>query len=121
MPNEPCRNPKCARYEMTQMEFRRLRRELWDDSFSSRLGKLATKLHLEMYRRKPRRQRAFIAERNSVNLYPCGILEEAYARLRSQGVPLIRPHSRLARDMAQRREQKERVAKVAASKDVTPA
>ena len=36
---EPCGGLRCARYEMTQLEFRRLRGELWDQSFISRLGK----------------------------------------------------------------------------------
>jgi hypothetical protein len=33
-----------------------------------------------------------------VNLYPCGILEQAYRRLRAQGVPLVKPGSALARE-----------------------
>jgi hypothetical protein len=40
---------------------------------------------------------------DSIALYPCGILEQAYRQLRAQGVPLVRPRSALARK--QQREE----------------
>jgi hypothetical protein len=82
---------------MTQLEFRRLRGELWDQSFISRLGKVASKLHKKIYGKKPRLKYSGMANRNHVHLYPCGILEQAYARLVEQGVPLVKPQSALAR------------------------
>lgn len=38
-----------------------------------------------------------MANRNHVHLYPCGILQQAYAQLVEEGVPLVKPQSELAR------------------------
>ena len=92
-----CRDLRCSRYEMTQLEFRRLRGELWDQSFIARLGKAASKLYREIYGKKPRLKYSWKASRNHVHFYPCGILEQAYAQLVEQGVPLVKPQSELAR------------------------
>jgi hypothetical protein len=54
MTEKMCRDLSCARYEMSQFEFRQLRGELWDQSFVARLGKVASKLYREIYRKKPR-------------------------------------------------------------------
>jgi hypothetical protein len=93
MTNETCGNARCARYEMTQKEFRRLRGELWDASFSSTLGKRAVKLYKEIYGKAPRLRRSRTADRNHVNLFPCGILEQVYEQLKNEGVPLVKPDS----------------------------
>ena len=102
MTTKGCLGLRCARYEMSQLEFRRLRGELWDQSFSSRLGKLATKLYRELYGKKPPLQRSRTTMRNHVHLYPCGILEQAYAQLRAQAVTLVQPHSELERRLKAR-------------------
>jgi hypothetical protein len=86
---------------MTQLEFRRLRGELWDQSFISRLGKVASKLYGDIYGQKPRLKYSGLANRNRVHVYPCGILEQAYEELMKQGVPLIKPQSALARCIEQ--------------------
>src|SRR5262249_61107073 len=75
----------CVRYEMTQREFRRLRREKWSRSFISKFGKLASKLYRELYKREPPYRRADEHDREPVNLYPYGMLEQAYRRLISAG------------------------------------
>jgi hypothetical protein len=92
-----CLSRKCAaRYEMTQLEFRRLRGELlWDASFISRLGKLATRLYKEVYGKQPKRRLTSARKRDHVHRYPCGFLEQAYAQLKAQGVTLVQPHSEL--------------------------
>jgi hypothetical protein len=96
---EPCGALRCARYEMTQLEFRRLRGELWDQSFISRLGKTASKLYREIYQKKPTLKYSRTAKRNHVHKYPCGILEQAYRQLKEQGVPLMKPDSALVRQI----------------------
>lgn len=84
---------------MTQLEFRRLRGELWDQSFISSLGKTASKLYREMYKKKPKLKYSRMAQRNHVHKYPCGILEQAYRQLKEQGVPLVKPESALAQQI----------------------
>jgi hypothetical protein len=93
MRGEPCGNAKCVRYEMTQMEFRKLRGELWDASFISKFGKRAVKLHKDICSKPPRLRRSRTAKRNHVNLFPCGVLEQAYEQLRNEGVPLVQDGS----------------------------
>jgi hypothetical protein len=84
---------------MTQLEFRRLRGELWDQSFISSLGKAASKLYRDIYQKKPKLKYSRTAKRNHVHMYPCGILEQAYRQLKDQGVPLVKPNSALARQI----------------------
>jgi hypothetical protein len=96
-----CADPTCARYEMSQLEFRRLRGELWDMGFISKFGKLASKLYREIYKKHPdikRRPRPG-QKRWPVHRYPCGILEQAYRQLREQGVPLVKKESALADEL----------------------
>jgi hypothetical protein len=100
-----CLDIRCAAYTMSQLEFRRLRGEYWDSSFSASFGLLATRLYRELYKKAPKKRYSRRANRNHVNLYPCGILEQAYRQLRAQGFPLVKPGSRLAR--RQEREQEE--------------
>jgi hypothetical protein len=90
---------------MCQLEFRRLRGEYWDSSFSSSFGILATKLYRELYKKAPKTRYSRRANRNSVNLYPCGILEQAYRQLRAQGIPLVKPGSALARKQERQEEE----------------
>jgi hypothetical protein len=78
----------CRRYPMVVREFRQLRGEIWDASFSAKLGKAASKLYREMYGESPNRRRSKRAHRNFVTTFPCGIIEQAYRQLREQGVPL---------------------------------
>src|SRR6516162_1281895 len=78
----------CRRYPMVVREFRQLRGEIWDASFSAKLGKAASKLYREMYGESPNRRRFKRAHRNFVTTFPCGIIEQAYRQLREQGVPL---------------------------------
>jgi len=73
---------------MVVREFRQLRGEIWDASFSAKLGKAASKLYREMYGESPNRRRSKRAHRNFVTTFPCGIIEQAYRQLREQGVPL---------------------------------
>jgi hypothetical protein len=82
---------------MTQMEFRKLRGELWDASFMSTFGKRAVKLYVDLYGKKPRLKRSRTAKRNAVTLFPCGILEQVYQQMVQEGFPLVKPHSALAR------------------------
>ena len=63
----------------------------------SRLGKAASKLYREIYRKDPALNARRTARRDPVHKYPCGILEQAYRQLTEQGVPLVKPDSRLAR------------------------
>jgi hypothetical protein len=103
--NEPCGSLRCARYEMTQLEFRRLRGELWDQSFISSLGKTASKLYREIYRKKPKLKYSRSAKRDPVHKYPCGILEQAYRHLKDQGLPLVKPDSALARQIERQADE----------------
>jgi hypothetical protein len=92
----------CAHHEMTQKEFRRLRGEQWSPSFMSAIGKLATKLYEELYKKAP--PKTFVKGKSSLNLaipaeqrdptgiYPRGILEQAYRRLIEAGVPIGEPY-----------------------------
>jgi hypothetical protein len=84
---------------MTQLEFRRLRGEFWDQSFISSLGKTATKIYRSIYQENPKLRRSRVAKRNHVHVYPCGVLEQAYQLLREQAVPLVKPGSALARQL----------------------
>jgi hypothetical protein len=79
---------RCKRYPMVVREFRLLRGEIWDASFSSRLGKAASKLYREIYGESPNRRRSKRAHRNFVTRFPCGVIEQAYRQLREQGIPL---------------------------------
>jgi hypothetical protein len=97
MGKKSCGDPTCVRYEMSQLEFRRLRGEVWDMGFISRFGKLASKLYREIYKKHPRIKRLPRPgqRRWPVHRYPCGILEQAYRQLREQGVPLVKKGSAL--------------------------
>jgi hypothetical protein len=83
---------RCVRYEMTQREFRRLRREKWSPSFISKLGKLASKLYRELYKKEPPFRQADRDDLEPVNVYPYGILEQAYQRLIAAGEQIGEPY-----------------------------
>ena len=82
----------CVRFDMTQREFRRLRREKWSPGFISKFGKLASKLYRELYKREPPYRRANQHDREPVNLYPYGMLEQAYRRLIAAGEQIGEPY-----------------------------
>jgi hypothetical protein len=100
MPQKACGNVRCVRYEMTQMEFRRLRGELWDASFISKFGKRAVKLYKDIYGKRPRLRRSRSAKRNHVTLFPCGILEQVYEQLKQEEVPLMKSGSWVDRQLS---------------------
>jgi hypothetical protein len=87
---------RCVRYEMTQRQFRRLRGEQWSPSFISKFGKVASKLYREIYGKEPRCTLAneddFDDDLDPVNLYPRGILEQAYQRLMAAGEQIGEPY-----------------------------
>src|SRR5262245_48745639 len=83
---------RCVRYEMTQREFRGLRREKWGPGFISKFGKLASKLYRELYKKEPPYRRADKHDREPVNVYPYGILEQAYRRLIAAGEDIGEPY-----------------------------
>lgn len=82
----------CVRYEMTQREFRRRRGEKWSPSFISKFGKLATKLYKELYRKEPPYRWANRDDLEPVNVYPYGILQQAYRRLIAAGEQIGEPY-----------------------------
>ena len=82
---------RCVRYELTQREFRRLRREEWSPRFISKLGKLASKLYTELYGKDPSKE-AFWDDQDPVNVYPYGILERAYRELIAAGEQIGEPY-----------------------------
>ena len=108
MAKKSCVDPTCARYEMSQLEFRRLRGELWDMGFISRFGKLAGKLYREIYKKHPDIKRRPLPgqKRWPVHRYPCGILEQVYRRLREQGIPLVKPKSALEVELALKQRER---------------
>jgi hypothetical protein len=61
--------------------------EAWTQSFRIRLGLLANKLYSELYGKKPPKVRYSTKPdwRNTVCMYPCGILEQAYRLLNGGG------------------------------------
>jgi hypothetical protein len=77
---------------MTQRQFRRLRGEKWSPSFISKFGKVASKLYREIYGKEPRYTQANEADLEPVNLYPRGILEQAYRRLIAAGEQIGEPY-----------------------------
>jgi hypothetical protein len=83
---------RCVRYEMTQREFRRLRREKWSPGFISKFGKLASKLYRELYKKEPPYRQANRDDPEPVNVYPYGILEQAYQRLIAAGEHIGEPY-----------------------------
>ena len=94
----------CIRYEMTQREFRRRRGEKWSPSFISKFGKLASKLYREVYKKEPPSKLyrelyntdlpygAYPADFEPINLYPYGILVQAYRRLIAAGEQIGEPY-----------------------------
>ena len=92
---------------MVIREYRLLRGEMWDASFSSKLGKAASKLFREIYGKSPNQRRSKRAHRNFVTSYPCGIIEQAYRRLREQGVPLDALWRRRMEEGRKQREESE--------------
>ena len=94
----------CVRYEMTQREFRRRRGEKWSPSFISKFGKLASKLYREVYKKEPPYKLyrelyktdlpygANGADFEPINLYPYGILVQAYRRLIAAGEQIGEPY-----------------------------
>jgi len=82
----------CVRYEMTQREFRRRRGEKWSPSFISKFGKLASKLYRELYKKEPPYRQANGSDPEPVNLYPYGLLEQAYQRLIAAGEQIGEPY-----------------------------
>jgi hypothetical protein len=83
---------RCVRYEMTQRKFRRLRGEKWSPSFISKFGKLASKLYRELYKKEPPFRWANPDDLEPVNVYPYGILEQAYRRLIAAGEQIGEPY-----------------------------
>jgi hypothetical protein len=83
---------RCVRYEMTQREFRWLRGEKWSPSFISKFGKLASKLYRELYKKEPPYRWANRDDLEPVNVYPLGILEQAYRRLIAAGEQIGEPY-----------------------------
>jgi hypothetical protein len=67
---------------MTIAEFKILCGQHWGSAFDVKLGKLAKKLHRQIYKKDPAVIRCKIA-RNRVPAYPCGIIEQAYRELRA--------------------------------------
>jgi hypothetical protein len=80
-----CGNPKCDRYSMTVAEFKLLCGAQWGSGFDAKLGWAAKKLCLQIHGKVPPKQRHRIAARNKVPAYPCGVLEQAYRQLRTDG------------------------------------
>ena|SRR6516165_2666587 len=114
MTQPPC-DVTCKRYPMVVREFRRLRGETWDASFSARLGKAASKLYREIYGKPPTARRSSRAHRNFVARFPCGIIEQAYRQLMEQGVPLVgppTPNALFRERMKKRRQERDQVDKV---------
>jgi hypothetical protein len=99
-----CLDMRCAAHVMTLLQFRRLRGEYWDGKFNKLVSLRAKQLHDEVYKEAPKKQYSRRANRNSVNFYPCGILEQAYRQIRAEGVPLITPGSALDRQLAHEEE-----------------
>jgi hypothetical protein len=106
MNDKTCWN-KCVRYRMVIREYRLLRGEMWDASFSSKLGKAASKLFREIYGKSPNQRRSKHAHRNVVTSYPCGIINQAYRQLREQGVPLDALWRRRVEEGRKQREESE--------------
>jgi len=107
---------------MVVREFRLLRGEIWDFSFSSRLGKAASKLYREIYGKSPNRRRSKPAHRNFVTRFPCGIIEQAYRQLIEQGVPLVgnvTPRTVWREQVRKLEEEKARANRPAANLDAT--
>jgi hypothetical protein len=107
MNEKTCWNVKCVRYRMVIREYRLLRGEAWDASFSAKLGKAASKLFREIYGKSPNQRRSKRAHRNFVTSYPCGIIEQAYRQLREQGVPLDALWRRRMEERQRQREESE--------------
>ena len=84
MVHAPCGTVKCRRFPMTLREFGELTGEVWDQSFRARLGKAASKLYREIYGKDPAKNRSRMAWRNTVGVYPCGVLEQAYRQLKAE-------------------------------------
>ena len=119
----PC-DVRCKRFPMVVREFRRLRGETWDASFSARLGKAASKLYREIYGKPPTLRRSQRAHRNFVTRFPCGIIEQAYQQLVAQGVPLVgnvTPRSIWRERVRQLKEEKARANGPTANLDATAA
>lgn len=106
-----CLNVRCAAHVMTMLQFRRLRGEHWDASFNKLMTLRAKQLHDEVYKQAPKKKYSRRAHRNSVNFYPCGILEQVYRQLMAEGVPLIKPGSVLARHLEREEERRGNDAK----------
>jgi hypothetical protein len=103
---------------MVIREYRILRGETWDPSFSAKLGKAASKLYREIYAKTPASRRSRHAHRNRVKSFPCGIIEQAYRQLREQGVPLtgnVTPKT-VWREKARELEEEKAQAKAPAAK-----
>ena len=84
---------RCVRYELSQREFRWLRGEKWSPSFIAKLGKLASKLYRDLYKKEPPSRWASWGDLDQVNIYPYGILEQAYRRLIAAGEQIGEPFS----------------------------
>lgn len=82
----------CAFYELTQNEFRQRRGEKWSPSYISRFGKLATKLYRTLYKKEPPQDASTEDLHDLVNVYPRGVLEQAYARLKADGAEIGEPY-----------------------------
>ncbi len=76
-------------YPVSTSEFEKLIGQEWSNSFRRKIGIRATKLYAAAYRKKrPKKNRTTPHQdyRNKVNVYPCGILEQAYRQLCSEGI-----------------------------------
>jgi hypothetical protein len=87
-----CAGTPCVFYEVTQGEFRRRLGKKWGPSFNAKFGKRATKLYRALFKKEPPYRESTDDQRDPVNIYPCGLLEQAYAQLRAEGAELDKPY-----------------------------
>lgn len=83
---------QCVRYEITQRRFRRLLGEEWGPTFISKFGNVAKQLYTQLYSSHPNRIKASNDDDDTVNLYPYGILVQAYRQLIEAGEKIGEPY-----------------------------
>jgi hypothetical protein len=76
----------CRVMLLTTQEFMLIAGEEWSQSFRSRLGLQAKKLHEDILGKptKKKRSSSKLGFRNKVGVYPCGILEQAYRLVKAK-------------------------------------
>jgi DNA-binding CsgD family transcriptional regulator len=75
---------------MTVRDYRAISAEQWDQSFATRIGIISAKLYRAKHNKRPERH-WYSESQKFFAIFPCGMIEQAYRRLKADGAPSLKP------------------------------